>query len=146
MFSTFGFLYLGCWQYYLFVHIMPRLFPGAEAFAGSSLRAKLADAQGQRAVAAQVAIENFGNNCLLYFPCFYTVQTLYEGGQAGDGLRKFRANFAEDAPAILALWVPVQTLNFSLSPLWMRVPVTTMASAFWTTYVSFSRGATRVEV
>ena len=140
VFSTFGFLFLGCWQYTLFVKIFPRVFPNVERFAAAPLRDKLRDAAGLRAVAGQVAIENLGNNCILYFSCFYTVQTLYDGGAPLDGLRKFRRNFAEDVPSILALWVPVQTVNFAFSPLWLRVPVTTAASFFWTSFVSFSRG------
>ena len=32
------------------------------------------------------------------------------------------------------------TLNFLVSPLWARVPVTAAASLLWTSYVSFSRG------
>ena len=46
----------------------------------------------------------------------------------------------EDVPAIWSFWVPVQTLNFLVSPLWARVPVTAAASLLWTSYVSFSRG------
>ena len=141
IFTTFGFAFLGCWQYALFVQVMPRLFPGVERFATLPLREKLRDAAGLRAVAGQVALENGVNNAVLYFSCFYTVQAFYERKPLLDGLRTFRANFGEDVPAIWAWWVPVQTFNFTLSPLWMRVPVTTAASFVWTTYVSFSRGA-----
>ena len=77
---------------------------------------------------------------LLYFPSFYAVQSLYQGGRAADGLAKFRASWREDVPAIWSFWVPVQTLNFLVSPLWARVPVTAAASLLWTSYVSFSRG------
>ena len=140
IFTTFGFGFLGCWQYVLFVKVMPRLFPGVEAFAAKPLREKLADRAGLRAVAGQVALENLVNNAVLYFSCFYTVQALIEDRPLLDGLRRFRDNFGEDLPAIWAWWVPVQTFNFTFSPLWMRVPVTTAASFVWTTYVSFSRG------
>jgi hypothetical protein len=77
---------------------------------------------------------------VLYFPSFYAVQSLYQGGRAADGLAKFRASWREDVPAIWSFWVPVQTLNFIVSPLWARVPVTAAASLLWTSYVSFSRG------
>ena len=75
-----------------------------------------------------------------YFPSFYAVQSLYQGGHAIDGLAKFQKQWREDVPAIWSFWVPVQTLNFLVSPLWARVPVTAAASLLWTSYVSFSRG------
>ena len=89
---------------------------------------------------SSVAIENVVNNAVLYFPSFYAVQSLYQGGRAIDGLAKFRERWREDVPAIWSFWVPVQTVNFLASPLWARVPVTAAASLLWTSYVSFSRG------
>ena len=97
-------------------------------------------ATGLRAVGGQVAIENVLNNAVLYFPSFYAVQSLYQGGRAIDGLAKFQERWREDVPAIWSFWVPVQTANFLFSPLWARVPVTAAASLLWTSYVSFSRG------
>ena len=52
-----------------------------------------------------------------------------------------RSNFREDVPAILAVWVPAQFVNFGFSPLWFRVPFVATVSAFWTGYVSLTRGA-----
>lgn len=52
-----------------------------------------------------------------------------------------RANFQEDVPAILAVWVPAQFINFGFSPMWFRVPFVATVSAFWTAYVSLTRGA-----
>ena len=85
-------------------------------------------------------LENILNNAVLYFPSFYAVQSLYQGGRAIDGLAKFQERWREDVPAIWSFWVPVQTVNFLASPLWARVPVTAAASLLWTSYVSFSRG------
>ena len=104
------------------------------------VRERLRSPAGLRAVGGQVAIENVLNNALLYFPSFYAVQSLYQGGRAIDGLAKFRERWREDVPAIWSFWVPVQTLNFLVSPRWARVPVTAAASLLWTSYVSFSRG------
>jgi hypothetical protein len=52
-----------------------------------------------------------------------------------------RKNFHEDVPAILAVWVPAQFINFGFSPMWFRVPFVATVSAFWTGYVSLTRGA-----
>ena len=140
VFTTFCFGFTGCWQYYLYNRVMPRLFPNVDRFLALPVRERLRSPAGLRAVGGQVAIENVLNNALLYFPSFYAVQSLYQGGRASDGLTKFRASWREDVPAIWSFWVPVQTMNFLVSPLWLRVPVTAAASLLWTSYVSFSRG------
>ena len=140
VFTTFCFGFTGCWQYYLYNRVMPRLFPNVDAFLALSVRDRLKSAAGLRAVGGQVAIENVLNNAVLYFPSFYAVQSLYQGGRAIDGLAKFQERWREDVPAIWSFWVPVQTANFLFSPLWARVPVTAAASLLWTSYVSFSRG------
>mmetsp|Transcript_15734 Transcript_15734/g.46946 ORF Transcript_15734/g.46946 Transcript_15734/m.46946 type:complete len:192 (-) Transcript_15734:22-597(-) len=140
VFTTFGFLFLGCWQFSLYNILFPRMFPSVEGFLTMPLRERLRDGRGLRCVGYQVLIENFGNNVCLYFPCFYSVQAWYEGRDAAYGLRKFQSNFRDDAAEILEFWVPVQTCNFFLSPLWMRVPITSAASLLWTSHVSFSRG------
>ena len=74
VFSTFGFLFLGCWQYTLYTRVMPAMFPGIERFVARPIGERLRDANGLRAVFGQVFIENGINNALLYFPCLYTVQ------------------------------------------------------------------------
>ncbi len=140
VFTTFCFGFTGCWQYFLYNRVMPRLFTGVDEFLALSVRERLRSPAGLRAVAGQVGIENVLNNALLYFPSFYAVQSLYQGGRAIDGLAKFQERWREDVPAIWSFWVPVQTVNFLASPLWARVPVTAAASLLWTSYVSFSRG------
>ena len=140
VFTTFCFGFTGCWQYYLYNRVMPRLFPNVDAFLALPVRERVRSAAGLRAVGGQVLIENVLNNAVLYFPSFYAVQSLYQGGRAIDGLTKFQERWREDVPAIWSFWVPVQTVNFLASPLWARVPVTAAASLLWTSYVSFSRG------
>lgn len=139
VFTTFCFGFTGCWQYVLYNRIMPRIFP-VDAFLALPVRERLRSGAGLRAVGGQVAIENLLNNALLYFPSFYAVQSVYQGGRAADGLTKFRQQWREDVTDIMSFWVPVQSMNFLFSPLWARVPVTAAASLLWTSYVSFSRG------
>lgn len=74
IFSTFGLLFCGFWQYALFTKFMPRLCPNAVSFAAKSWRAKLADRQGLKELGIQVFLENGINNPLLYFPVFYSVK------------------------------------------------------------------------
>eukprot|EP00614_Pseudopedinella_elastica_P012053 CAMPEP_0172609590 /NCGR_PEP_ID=MMETSP1068-20121228/29570_1 /TAXON_ID=35684 /ORGANISM="Pseudopedinella elastica, Strain CCMP716" /LENGTH=140 /DNA_ID=CAMNT_0013413147 /DNA_START=32 /DNA_END=454 /DNA_ORIENTATION=- len=122
---------------------MPRVCPAAIVFLEKPFREKLRDTVGLKQVAVQNFLENGVNNPLLYFPIFYTIQEfLNKGAEAkvGNALKKYVNNAHEDIPAIWSVWVPVQFFNFGFSPLWMRVPVVAMTSAFWTAYVSITRG------
>lgn len=142
VFTCFGFVFTGCWQYFLFVKTMPRIFPDAISFIKKPIREKMRDAKGLREVAYQNLIENGINNPLLYFPCFYTIQSVANGGTFDpiSGLRKYRDNMHEDLPAIWSVWIPAQLFNFAFSPLWFRVPFVSFVSGFWTCYVSITRG------
>lgn len=54
-FAMFGFGYLGCMQYFLYVKVMKALWPAMDRFASlPTLRAKLADREGMRALVGQV--------------------------------------------------------------------------------------------
>ena len=140
VFVTFGFLFNGAWQYALFVKMMPRLCPNAVSFVAKPWRAKLKDTAGMKALGVQCFIENGINNPLIYFPLFYTIQEYLEGGNWQNGIVKYKRNAAEDLPAIWALWVPAQLINFAFSPMWFRVPFVASVSAIWTSYVSITRG------
>lgn len=69
-------------QYALYVPIFGRLFPRAAAFAAQPLAAKLRDGAGQRAVLAQVALDQLVHHPLMYFPAFY-VRPARAGGRGG---------------------------------------------------------------
>jgi len=141
VFGTFGFWFLGCWQYGLFVKIMPRLCPGTERFINLPWREKLKDSAGLRGVLIQNAIENGINNPLLYFPIFYTVQEWLNGGELRNGIQKYKKNWRKDVVDIWKVWVPAQLFNFAFSPLWFRVPYVATVSVLWTSIVSFTRGS-----
>ena len=140
VFTTFGALFSGAWQYVLFVRIMPRLCPAAEAFAAKPFRQKIKDIPGLKQLALQNFVENGINNPILYFPIFYTVKEFIEGGDLRDGVKKYKAHFKEDVLAIWKVWIPAQFVNFAFNPMWMRVPFVAFVSAFWTGYVSMTRG------
>ena len=141
--GTFSAIFCGAWQYALFTKIMPRVCPGAEAFALKPISEKVRDVPGMRNLVTQVFIENGINNGMLYFPVFYSVQSWLEGAASPlrEGPRKFLANAHRDVPDIWSVWVPVQFFNFGFSPLHLRVPVTAFVSAGWTCYLSWMRGS-----
>jgi hypothetical protein len=140
VFGTFGMLFSGAWQYGLFVKIMPKVCPGAEAFAAKPIREKLKDIPGLKQLFVQNFVENGINNPILYFPIFYTIKEFVEGGPLSDGIKKYKMNFKEDLIAIWSVWIPAQFINFAFCPMWMRVPYVACVSAFWTGYVSITRG------
>ena len=144
VFATFGSTFSGAWQYFLFVRLLPRLCPAAEAFAKKPIREKIKDVPGLKALFVQLAVDNGINNPILYFPIFYTVKEFIEGGDLKDGIKKYKTHFKEDVIAIWKVWIPAQFINFAFSPLWLRVPFVAVVSAFWTGYVSMTRGKREV--
>eukprot|EP00511_Aplanochytrium_stocchinoi_P007611 CAMPEP_0204850590 /NCGR_PEP_ID=MMETSP1347-20130617/8439_1 /ASSEMBLY_ACC=CAM_ASM_000690 /TAXON_ID=215587 /ORGANISM="Aplanochytrium stocchinoi, Strain GSBS06" /LENGTH=231 /DNA_ID=CAMNT_0051993673 /DNA_START=303 /DNA_END=998 /DNA_ORIENTATION=- len=146
IFSSFGLVYLGAWQYFLYNKIMPRLCPNAPAFISKSFREKLADGPGKRDLAKQLFLENGINNPVLYFPTFYTLKEMMESNDPDVtrafpiGLAKYSDNFWEDFTSIMRVWMPVQLFNFSFSPMWFRVPLVAIVSFGFTCYVSVVRG------
>mmetsp|Transcript_19986 Transcript_19986/g.32512 ORF Transcript_19986/g.32512 Transcript_19986/m.32512 type:complete len:224 (-) Transcript_19986:231-902(-) len=148
VFTTFGFLFCGCWQYFLFVKSFPRLFPDVPKFINKPIGEKLRDRRGLRDLGIQVFIENGINNALIYFPIYYSIKEMLKGNQNffRDGFANYRKNAHEDLPAIWAVWVPAQFINFGLSPMWFRVPFVSLVSALWTCYVSSTRGKMEEDV
>jgi hypothetical protein len=148
VFSTFGFAFLGVWQYALFVKLLPRLCgPASTNFITLPLRQKLKDGPGLRSLFVQNFVENGINNPFLYFPIFYTIQEFLNNDSPNvrNALDRYVANAATDIPAIWSVWVPAQCFNFSFCPLYLRVPFVAMVSLFWTAYVSLTRGALEEE-
>ncbi|CAE8614460.1 unnamed protein product, partial [Polarella glacialis] len=79
VFLTWGLLYLGGVQYFLYVHLFTRrLFPTASAFAAKPLREKIADTAGQGIVLQQVFVDQFVHHPFFLFPAFYQVKEFIE--------------------------------------------------------------------
>lgn len=142
IFFTWGLLYLGGVQYFIYVHLFARRwFPDAMSFAAKTWREKLMDRVGQRTVLKQVFLDQFVHHPFILYPAFYQVKEFIEGGTPSEGWRKFRHNQVEDLKLTWSVWIPVFLLNFSFSPLWMRVPVVAIVSFGFTTALSCLRGA-----
>ena len=114
VFAAFGFAYLGCAQWFVYVDVFKRLFPGMAVFAGQSLREKLANRAGLRALAGQVAFDNFVHYTFIYFPIFYIFKELIQGQPNNDmgttvsnALAKYKTNCVEDNLKMWMLWIPV---------------------------------------
>ena len=140
VFTSFGFIYAGFWQYQLFSNIMPKVVPAADAFVNKPILQKIRDPAGIKGVLVQLFIENGINNAMLYFPIFYVLQSTLEGKRPLDGLSKYWENIVPDCLDIWSVYVPFQIVNFSITPIYMRSALTACVSFFWTSYVSFTRG------
>ena len=150
VFLAWGAFYLGGVQYFIYVPLFARrLFPSAQAFLLKPLRERLMDREGMTTVVKQVALDQFVHHPFVLFPTFYCVKEFIEAGrfgreQASHALAKYRANLAEDVKVCWTTWVPAFLFNFSVCPLWARVPFVAAVSFCFTTYWSFLRGAPQV--
>eukprot|EP00931_Biecheleriopsis_adriatica_P063244 TRINITY_DN38255_c0_g1_i1.p1 TRINITY_DN38255_c0_g1~~TRINITY_DN38255_c0_g1_i1.p1 ORF type:complete len:210 (-),score=40.91 TRINITY_DN38255_c0_g1_i1:44-673(-) len=142
VFFTWGLLYLGGVQYFIYVRLFTRhLFPNAARFVAKPWREKLADTPGQITVLKQVFLDQFVHHPFVLFPAFYQVKEFIEGGTPAEAFRKFRKNWAEDLKLCWAVWVPAFLVNFSVCPTWMRVPFVAAVSFGFTIALSCLRGA-----
>ena len=139
-FALFGFFYLGGVQYALYVPGFGRMFPNAASFAAKSMTEKMKDPVGWRNMFSQVFLDQCVHHPLLYFPVFYSLKEVVAGGSPMDGITKYRKNMFEDMQALWKVWIPMTTLNFTFSPMWMRIPVVAMTSLVWTCILSSMRG------
>lgn len=150
-FSTFGFVWMGAFQYMLFVKFFQGyLFPSAAAFAAKPLLQKARDPRGCFNVLMQVAIDQGIHMPFLFLPVFYSLKEALQGDAAEQeahgssifrtAISKWRNNFAQDCLACWTIWVPAQLINFSFMPSHLRVPFVAMCSLAYTAVLSITRG------
>jgi len=116
-------------------------------FARKSIRAKIADTNGQLTVVKQVLFDALVHMPWFYLPAFYTLKSFLETEGAttvNDYLQEaninWRANFRNDIKVFWQWWVPALVVNFSICPLWMRIPFVAGVSFFFTMHWSFLHG------
>ena len=160
LFWAFGLVYLGAFQWHLYVTLFKRWWPGMATFAEQPLRAKLANRAGMRDLFKQVGFDNFVHYTMFFFPAFYIMKEaihdpgksivdpggasandtgLYGGGVAmvGRALGNYGSNFAHDNLTIWAVWVPADLVAYA-APIYMRLPLIHVVSFFYTCYLSYS--------
>eukprot|EP00976_Prorocentrum_cordatum_P114851 1195911-Prorocentrum_minimum.AAC.3 len=157
VFLGFGGIYLGAGQWFVYVTLFRRMFPGMNKFAEQSVRDKLRNKEGLRALAGQVLFDNFVHYPFVYFPVFYVFKaSLQVGGAdevgdrrgpwevAKDALTTYSQNAWEDNLAMWAMWIPVDVLVYS-APIWLRLPLNHGISFVWTCILSAMRGSETVK-
>lgn len=139
-FTLFGCFYLGGVQYIIYVPIFSRMFPHAVSFTTKTIAQKMTDFAGQRSVVAQVFLDQFVHHPLMYFPVFYALKEVVNGGTVETGMTKYKTNYQEDLVALWKLWVPSMLVNFSLMPMYGRIPWVASTSLAWTMILSYMTG------
>lgn len=146
VFVVFGFAYLGGLQYWIMVNKYRQWFPTMDRFAKLSLAEKIKDTAGILDAAKMVLFDVCIHLPIMYFPSYYTLKESINGSTWNpidwikDGTSKYYNNLEEDLTAMIKLWGPSDCVQFVL-PLHIRMPFRHLVSFFWTSYVSFTRGA-----
>lgn len=146
-FATFGFVYLGGIQYFIYVPLFGRLFPNAAKFASKPLREKIKDFSGIRSLGFQLFLDQCVHHPVMYFPAFYATKEIImstnnDGGKPDfkKAFELYRANLKDDMIALWKIWVPATLVNFAFMPMHMRIPYTATVSLLWTCILSSMRG------
>ncbi|KNC50766.1 peroxisomal membrane family protein [Thecamonas trahens ATCC 50062] len=144
-FALFGFVYLGAIQYALYVPVFQRIFPYTTQWLAKPIRARLKDTRGLRTMLAQVGLDQCVHHPLMYFPAFYGTKVLVNGGSVAQARAEYVGNLPSDMVALWKIWVPATIINFTVSPLWFRIPFVACTSLVWTCILSAMRGAMEAE-
>ncbi|GAB4824103.1 hypothetical protein N2152v2_011149 [Parachlorella kessleri] len=129
VFVTFGFAYLGGFQYYLY-NVKFTQWCGA-----------ITQTFGHRATAPiKTAIDQFIHHPLLYFPTFFAMKAVVSGKPLSTAADKYRAEIWDSLKALWSVWVPAQLVNFAFVPRHLRVPYVAAVSFGWTVILSVMQG------
>lgn len=130
VFTTFGCVYLGGWQYFLFNKLFVRC---ERAMAVAKLKPLMRS--------SILTFLDLGvHTPLMYYPCFYGIKSNLEGKDINHTLSTYKTNIYNDMLAMWKIWIPAQLTNFLLVPLHMRMPYITSVSFGWTIILSMMRG------
>lgn len=130
VFITFGLVYLGGFQYYLYNHLFVRWCAGMTAVLGHKGSAPI-----------KTFIDQAIHHPFCYFPVFYGMKGYVEGRSPSGIYEKYRAELWENCKALWTIWVPAQLVNFSVVPRHLRIPFVAGVSFAWTVIISVMRGA-----
>lgn len=134
VFASFGFVYCGAMQYYIYSVAYPW------GVACLSLR------RGP-GVLASLAVDLVCHYPLIYFPTFYCIQDVVVALDQGRNVALAKAcavwwnNMKDDMAACCAFWLPMNAFNFYFMPIHLRVPFIASAGFGWLVILSAMRGA-----
>lgn len=129
VFCTFGFVYLGGFQYWLYnVKFSQWCGPITQKF-------------GHKATApVKVFLDQAIHHPFMYFPTFYAIKAKVSGQPLSYAVHKYRTEIWDSVKALWSVWVPLQLINFAFVPRHMRVPYVAAVSFGWTMILSVMQG------
>jgi len=144
VFASYGAIYLGLFQHYLFAEVYTKLFPLSSIFASKSIKDKLLDYAGAISVIKQLAFEAFVHWPCLYIPSFYVFKEATAKTSFASKLLNIKEtlskNWIADISMCWKVWIPSALFNFAFLPLWLQVPFTGVVGFLYFTFFSLRRG------
>eukprot|EP00775_Hariotina_reticulata_P003648 gene3648-3909_t len=125
VFLTFGLVYLGGFQYYLYNHLFVKWCAGMTAALGHKGAAPI-----------KTLIDQGIHHPFFYFPVFYGMKGYVEGRAPSAIYERYRAELWDNCKALWTIWVPAQLVNFSVVPRHLRIPFVAGVSFAWTVIIS----------
>ncbi len=130
VFTTFGFVYLGGWQYYLFNKVFVRCEKCMTVLKYSR------PAKASTLTFMDLAV----HTPFMYFPSFYALKGYVQGDKISNSYEKYKTNLLADVKSMWQVWLPAQMINFGYIPIHLRMPFITFVSFAWTIILSMQRG------
>jgi len=129
VFCTFGFAYLGGFQYWLYnVKFTQWCGPITARF-------------GHKATAPiKVFIDQALHHPFIYFPTFFAMKAAVSGKPLSSAVDKYKAEIWDSVKALWGVWVPAQLINFAFVPRHLRIPYVAAVSFGWTVILSVMQG------
>lgn len=130
VFTSFGFVYLGGWQHFLFNN----LFVKCE---------KIMTLAKYKPISQSIILTflDIGiHTPLMYYPSFYMIKGYLENQSMNKVIDTYNENIKNDMIAMWKVWLPAQMINFTFIPIHFRMPFITSVSFGWTIILSLMRG------
>ena len=129
VFCTFGFAYLGGFQYWLYnVKFTQWCGPLTARF-------------GHKAVApVKVFIDQGLHHPFIYFPTFFSMKAVVSGQPLSTAVHKYNTEIWDSLKALWSVWIPAQLVNFAFVPRHLRIPMVAGVSFGWTVILSVMQG------
>eukprot|EP01083_Nonionella_stella_P130836 397179_1 len=129
VFGSFGFVYLGVFQYWLYNIVYFKWFPSVTLIS----------------TAKKVAFDQFIKTPILYWPTFYSLQAALNERQWNaktlqSVISTYQNNIVTDMKAVWTVWIPAQMITFGVMPLHLRLVWNASISFFWCCILSFMHG------
>ncbi|KIZ01914.1 hypothetical protein MNEG_6046 [Monoraphidium neglectum] len=118
VFCSFGFFYLGGFQYYLYNHLFVKWCHGITLRVGHYGSAPI-----------KTFIDQAIHHPFCYFPCLYLTKGAFEGRPIQSTYNTYKVELWENCKALWTIWVPAQLINFAFVPRHLRIPYAPVAAA-----------------